>query len=48
MYILFNQLPLHVCALWKKNKYSFFLSFFPFACPCPVYSYYYQPLPLLL
>jgi hypothetical protein len=28
MYILYNQLPLHVCALWKKNKYSFFLSFF--------------------
>jgi hypothetical protein len=27
MYILYNQLPLHVCALWKKNKYSFFLSF---------------------
>jgi hypothetical protein len=28
MYILYNQLPLYVCALWKKNKYSFFLSFF--------------------
>jgi hypothetical protein len=27
MYILYNQLPLYVCALWKKNKYSFFLSY---------------------
>ena len=31
MYILYNQLPLYVCALWKKNKYSFFLSFFQYA-----------------
>ena len=27
MYILYNQLPLYVCVLWKKNKYSFFLSY---------------------
>jgi hypothetical protein len=31
MYILYNQLPLYVCALWKKNKYSFFLSYIKFS-----------------